>query len=168
VRRIVEPQATDGPAYETTSRPYPSGGAVYDLELYLTVGACAGLDRGIYHYDPLGHGARRLTTGGADVDALLRDAQFAAGLADEPPVVVTLTSRFQRVSWKYSGLAYALALKNVGVLFQTMYLVATAMDLAPCALGTGDSDLFQAATGRDPFTEPAVGEFLLGNSPRRG
>jgi SagB-type dehydrogenase family enzyme len=53
-------------------------------------------------------------------------------------------------------------LKNLGALYATMYLVATAMGLAPCALGGGDSELFSAVAGVDPCEEPAVGEFVLG------
>jgi SagB-type dehydrogenase family enzyme len=67
------------------------------------------------------------------------------------------------VFWKYESMAYALILKNLGALFATMYFVATAMHLAPCALGGGDSELFAAITGLDPIEEPAVGEFLLGS-----
>src|SRR5215470_14686816 len=55
------------------------------------------------------------------------------------------------------------ALKHVGVLYQTMYLTATAMGLAPCAVGGGNADLFAKATGLDPYSEASVGEFLLGN-----
>jgi SagB-type dehydrogenase family enzyme len=62
-------------------------------------------------------------------------------------------------------MAYAATLKNVGVLYQTMYLVATAMGLAPCALGNGDSMLFAEATGIDPAVESSVGEFMLGSRP---
>ena len=62
-------------------------------------------------------------------------------------------------------MAYAASLKNAGVLMQTLYLVATAMGLAGCALGGGDSDLFAAAAGTDYFAEPAVGEFMLGTLP---
>jgi len=60
-------------------------------------------------------------------------------------------------------MAYSLILKNVGVLYQTMYLVATAMDLAPCAIGGGDSDLFARAAGLDYDSETSVGEFLIGS-----
>ena len=71
------------------------------------------------------------------------------------------------MAWKYESIAYALTLKDVGVLFQTMYLAATAMGLAPCALGGGDADLFARAAGTDYRVETSVGEFLLG-SQRRG
>jgi SagB-type dehydrogenase family enzyme len=98
----------------------------------------------------------------------LRDAQHAAALPSFPQVVIILASRFQRLSWKYSGMAYATTLKNVGVLYQTMYLVATAMGLAPCALGGGDSALFSEAVGANSLEESSVGEFILGSArPQR-
>ena len=40
-----------GPMIAYTMRPYPSAGSSYELELYLTVANCEGLDRGFYHYD---------------------------------------------------------------------------------------------------------------------
>lgn len=42
-----------------------------------------------------------------------------------------------------------------------MYLVATAMGLAPCALGNGDPALFAAASGIDALEETSVAEFAL-------
>jgi hypothetical protein len=47
-----------------------------------------------------------------------------------------------------------------------MYLVATAMNLAPCAIGAGNSDLFAAAVGTDYYAETSVGEFILGSRLR--
>jgi SagB-type dehydrogenase family enzyme len=79
-----------------------------------------------------------------------------------PQVLLVLTARFERMAWKYETMAYAAMLKHVGVIFQTLYLVATAMGLAPCALGSGASDLFARATGLDPLVEGSVGEFVLG------
>jgi SagB-type dehydrogenase family enzyme len=67
------------------------------------------------------------------------------------------------VSWKYQSVAYALILKEVGALYQTMYLVATAMNLAPCALGGGNSDLFAKAINTNYYAETSVGEFILGS-----
>jgi oxazoline/thiazoline dehydrogenase len=122
------------------------------------------LPEGLYYYAPLEHQLVRLSERTAPVEQLLRGAQAAAGLA-APPILITLASRFQRLSWKYGSIAYATTLKNVGVLYQTMYLVATAMGLAPCALGGGDADLFAAAAGTDYYAESSVGEFLLGSLP---
>jgi len=146
------------------ARPYPAGGGLYELEVYAAIQACADLAPGLYHYDPAGHRLIRLRERTPDVVALLRDAAESTGiLEDALQVLLILTTRFARLAWKYESIAYALTLKHVGVLYQTMYLAATAMGLAPCSIGGGDSDLFARAASIDYCTETAVGEFLLGN-----
>ena len=92
---------------------------------------------------------------------MVQAAMASSGLKQPPDVLITLAARFGRLAWKYEGVAYALAQKNVGGLYQQMYLVATALGLAPCALGAGNSDVFADATGLDYFAETSVGEFLL-------
>jgi SagB-type dehydrogenase family enzyme len=149
-----------------TSRPYPAGGALYELEFYVVVRACVNLAAGLYHYDPLQHRLGRLSGPTAEVEGLLAEAALSAGIAAEVlQVLVILAARFPRVAWKYESIAYALILKHVGVVYQTMYLAATAMGLAPCALGCGDADLFARAAGTDYHAETSVGEFLLGSKP---
>jgi SagB-type dehydrogenase family enzyme len=147
-------------------RPYPAGGALYELEVYAVVAACRGLAPGLYRYDGLGHRLVRRAGRTAEVERLLQGAALAVGpQATEPQVLLVLAARLPRVAWKYTGLAYALVLKHVGVVIQTMYLVATAMGLAPCAVGLGDSDLFARAADADYYAETSVGEFLLGSAP---
>jgi SagB-type dehydrogenase family enzyme len=147
-------------------RPYPAGGALYELEVYAAVATCRGLAPGLYHYDALDHRLVHRAGRTAEVERLLADAALAAGLQmGEPQVLLVLAARLPRIAWKYSGLAYALVLKHVGVVFQTMYLAATAMGLAPCAVGLGDSDLFAQAAKVDYYAETSVGEFLLGSAP---
>jgi SagB-type dehydrogenase family enzyme len=168
VEQVFPPDRAGERPYEISQRPYPSGGAAYDLEIYLAVNQCAGLARGLYHYDPAAHVIRSVDVGHKRLEALVRDAQGSAKMLFTPQIVLILVSRFQRLAWKYQMVAYATTLKNVGVLFQTMYLVATAMKLAPCALGTGNSDLFAEAAATDYFAETSVGEFLLGSAPNAG
>ena len=146
------------------SRPYPSGGARYGLELYPVVAACRGVARGIHHYDPLRHRLEGLEAPRAEVDTLLRFAAAAAGGSVRPQVLIVIAARFRRVTSKYRAMAYALILKEVGVMLQNMYLVATAMGLAPCALGGGDPERFAHLIGADFHEETSVGEFLLGSS----
>lgn len=157
--RPADPEA--GVPYETTDRPCPSGGAAHDLEVYLTVRACDGILPGIYHYDPTDHALTLVCDDLLLVKRMLRAAYVATGRESVPQVLVTLAARFARVSWKYEGIAHAITLKNVGVLFEAMYLAATALGLAPCALGSGDSVAFAGATGLDPMVESSVGEFAL-------
>jgi SagB-type dehydrogenase family enzyme len=156
------PEAAEGP-YERSDRSYPSGGACYELELYVVVNVCAELPSGLYHYCPKEHQLYRVTGRTREVEALLRGAYSAAGQQGMPQILLILAARFQRVAWKYEAMAYALILKHVGVLYQSMYLIATVMGLAACALGGGNSDLFAAATGIDYYVETSIGEFMLGN-----
>jgi SagB-type dehydrogenase family enzyme len=165
VRATLGPEAERGMPYPATDRPYPSGGASYDLELYLTVRRCEGLEAGGYFYDPLGHQLIRLSQPAGASQQLLTGAAIACGGATVPDILVTLTARFGRLGWKYRGMAYATTLKHVGVVYQTLYLVATAMGLAPCGLGSGDADLAARAFGLDWTRESSVGEFMLGRRP---
>lgn len=144
-------------------RPYPSGGALYELELYPIVQHCDGMAPGLYRYDPFTHRLEQVAEPSRTVE-ILAEAGHSAGIApDRLQVVLLLAARFPRVFWKYSGIGYATILKNVGCMYQTMYLAATAMGLAPCAIGAGDSAAFAAATGNPELLEGSVGEFLLGS-----
>ncbi|MBI4861588.1 MAG: SagB family peptide dehydrogenase [Candidatus Riflebacteria bacterium] len=127
--------------------------------------SCTDLAAGLYHYDPVGHRLGRLSGVTPDLTLVLSHAAMAAGMdPGQLQVLLVYTARFQRVAWKYSSLAYALILKDVGVLMQNMYLAAAAMGLAPCALGVGDSDRFARAIDSDYCDESSVGEFLLGST----
>jgi SagB-type dehydrogenase family enzyme len=151
-------------AMETTSRPFPNGGAAYELEFYLTVSECDGLEPGIYHYDPEQHHLVLVRPDGQFVERMIWFAGITAPGA-KPQVLLTLAARFQRVAWKYDAIAYAAIQKHVGVAYQTMYMVATSMDVGGCALGSGDADLFSQAIGTDYFVESSVGDFMLGSLP---
>lgn len=144
--------------------PYPSGGGLYELEIYPVVASCEGIAPGLYRYDPVEHQLVVVADKNPDVDRLLRYASDSTGTPPENlNVLFVLAARFDRIAWKYASVAYALILKNVGVMFQSMYLVATAMGLAPTALGGGDADVFARAAGTDYYRETSVGEFLLGS-----
>lgn len=158
--------AAGGPTLTHTVRPYPSGGASYELELYLGVDKCEGLPRGFYHYNAGAHALTRIEARDHDFDALLKSAEFAMGAAAVPQILITIAARFGRVSWKYSSIAYALILKDTGVLMQTLYLMAADRGLGACAIGTTNIDLFEKMTGLPFHAEGAVGQFALGRGPK--
>ncbi|MFE3199313.1 SagB family peptide dehydrogenase [Embleya sp. NPDC059237] len=147
---------------EVGDRPYPSGGRCHELELYPLVNNVVGVPPGLYHYDPRDHRLEHVADPGPAVGRLSEIARATALMSTPPQVVLLVSARFGRVMWKYQTMGYALVLKHVGVLYQTMYLVATAMGLGGCGLGGGDSDLFALATGNRWEREGTVGEFLLG------
>ena len=147
-------------AYST--RPYPSAGSAYELELYLAVNHCDGLARGFYHYDADRHALVPIAARTQELEALLSAARFAMDAPGPPQILFTIAARFNRISWKYSSIAYSLILKDVGVLMQTFYLTATDLGLGGCAIGTSNIDLFARMTGQPFHVEGPVGQFALG------
>lgn len=145
-----------------TSRPYPAGGSAYELELYLAVSNCEGLARGFYHYDADRHALVPIAARAQELEASIGAAQFAMDAIAPPQILITIAARFNRVSWKYSAIAYSLILKDVGVLIEVLYMMATDMGLGGCAIGTSNLDLFAKLTGIDFHVEGPVGQFALG------
>jgi len=156
IREIV--QAKEG---ELTRRPYPGAGAAYELEIYPIIHRCDDIPDGLYHYCPSTHRLEYLRSDSKAIGQLQHSAaQIVNG--GLPQILLVITARFSRLMWRYGSVGYALVLKDIGGLFQTMYLVATAMGLAACAAGGGDADLFADASGLDYLEEGAVGEFIIG------
>jgi SagB-type dehydrogenase family enzyme len=149
-----------------TVRPYPSAGGAYELELYLAVNSCEGLQRGFYHYDAGAHALTAIGVPADEIEALLARAETAMGAPAPPQILMTIAARFGRVSWKYSSIAYALILKDVGVLMQTLYLRATEIGLGGCAVGITNIDLFAKMTGIEFHVEGPVGQFALGREAK--
>ena len=158
---------TDPKTGDTAQRPFPSGGGIHELVIYPLINRCTGLARGIYRYDAVNHQMIRARPFSADAESIVRTSAAAMAMfekAEEIQVVLLVASRFPRLAWKYESMAYALTLKNLGCLYQTLYLVATTMRIAPCAIGYGDANLFARATGTDPLGEPLIGEFVVGSA----
>jgi SagB-type dehydrogenase family enzyme len=148
---------------ECTKRPYPSGGGLYELEIYPVINRCDGLDGGLYHYQPLSHSLYAIADWNPEVETLIFDAWKSTGQQDVPQVLLIVTARFGRLFWKYYAIGYGLILKHIGVLYQTFYLVATAMKLAPTAIGGGNSEQFCKIAALNEYEESSVGEFSLGS-----
>ena len=158
-------QHLDHPRQDLISRPYPAGGSINELEFYLAIRRCDGLEPAVYHYDSHCHELVRLADSDRVATRIVSRSGYAMGIAPQsqlPDLTIVIASRLPRLAWKDQGMAYRASLMNAGVVFELMYLVATDMKLAPCANGSGDSRLLQMATGIDPFEETAIAEFCLG------
>ncbi len=154
-----------GDGQELTDHPYPAGGSLGELEVYPLISKCTGLEPGLWRYAADRHGLELVAEPGPPVRALVDLARSTSLLRTDPQVVLIVASRFARLNWKYETIAYALTLKHVGVFYQTVYLVGTAMGLAVCGLGGGDADDFARASGCDYLAEGSVGEMIIGSAP---
>ncbi len=142
-----------GPVVAYAARPYPSGGSAYELELYLAV-AGNRIEDFQYSLDADRHALVPISGSTPELDAQLAAAELAVDRRD-PQILITIAARFDRISWKYSSIAYALILKDVGVLIRTLYLMATDMGLGGRAIGSIDIDLFAKMTAnRIPRRRP--------------
>jgi SagB-type dehydrogenase family enzyme len=156
---------------EISARPYAGGGADYELEIYLVAHRIDNLQRGLYHYDPLDHLLVHIKEWTPTVEAIAQDVASKTNVEFLPDAMLLVTARMQRLTYKYESIPYSVALKDMGTLYGTWYLTATAMGLAPCAIGGGDGELLAEVTGIPSWTEARIGEFIL-NTPhpdeRRG
>ncbi len=160
VARITD--VTEDPVQDLLSRPYPSGGSIHEMEFYIAVRVCEGLEPGVYHYQSDVHRLVLLADSAAAAERMHLVSSIAMGQPEDPPdTVIVLASRVPRMAWKYEAMAYRATLLNAGVIYQTMYLVATDMGLQGCANGVGDSRIFAEVTGLDPFEETSIAEFAL-------
>lgn len=159
--RSTEPVGTDE---ELLSRPYPSGGSLYEIEIYPLVRNVIGLEPRMYHYDSFDHALRPVADADAkSVSQLLKPTSATLAGGAEPQVLLIMAARAGRIMWTYEQIAYSAMLKNVGVLMQTIYLAATAMGLGACAQGFSDTAAFVAATGVDERKECSVGSIIVGS-----
>ncbi len=152
-------------AQDFVRRPYPAGGGLHELEFYLVVNRCRGLERGLYRYVGERHALVAIGRSQGALDRMLERSAGAMGDPEvKPQVLLIITARHARLAWKYQGVAYRLSLMHTGVVLQTLYLVATDLGLAGCANGAGASRAFEEASGLDPWEEAALGEFALGRA----
>ena len=159
--RVTEVSQTSGD--KLVRKVYPSGGSRHSLELYVISNRCVGLPFGGYHYNSFSHCLDLISVDRTKLGLLLAEAQAGTGTLKElPSVLLVLSSRFARVSRKYQSIAYHLILQEVGALYQTLYLNSHAEDVAACAIGAGDADLFAKIFKTNYFQESSVGEFILG------
>ncbi len=160
VRKVIRTEPQDLP-----NRPMPAGGSINELEFYLVVNRCEGLAPGFYHYAGVDHALEPLQASPAVLAGLLDTASLAQALEHKrSDCLIVLAARLPRLGWKYEGIAYRVALMNAGVAVEALYLVATDLGLSPCAVGTGNSALFEQATGLSPWEETAIAEFTV-NGP---
>ena len=147
-----------------TKRPYPSGGARYPLEIYVVNNRIRGIQKGIHYYDPLKH---ELILLNKNKNYQERFNKFAIRvlyptMSREPDAIFIITAVFARTMWKYDRLGLSLILSDLGCLYQTMYLIATEMRLAPCPVGKTNEELVKKWLKLNWFEESHVGTFMLG------
>ncbi len=167
VRSVGPAYLPGGPAHEASQRPYFSVACLYELEIYVGINRCAGLARGIYHYDPLWHTLTLINDDAGGLDGMLDLAMVGAGSHRRPSVLLTMTTRMSRIAWVLGNAAYATTLLHVGALQQVLYLTAKAMGLAAHAVPVDAGDRVDRSLKLEWPAEVSVGECVLDFPPSR-
>ncbi|MGH7375584.1 MAG: SagB/ThcOx family dehydrogenase [Candidatus Rokuibacteriota bacterium] len=134
-------------------RAAASTGALYQTEVYVVAGEIAGLEPGVYHFNPGDFSLRRLRAGdfrGALAQATADDAVATAGAS------VILSAIYWRNTWKYEARGYRHLFWDGGTLLSQLLATARALDL-PARLVTGFVDAHvNALLGLDARKEAAL------------
>ncbi len=159
---VVKKVFQDPDIGQTSLRPTPSGGARHPLETYLLSLKIENIPEGLYHYDPREHSLCYLRRDLSFVDPILNWIFRMTATTQTPQAILFITAMFGRTTWKYGKAGYSIILKDLGALSQTFYLVATALNLAPCAIGSTMGHELSKWMEIDSHEEDIVGCFLLG------
>ena len=121
----------------TRRRKYPGGeiyfraaactGALYEVELYLVSSDLAGLQAGVYHFDPGEFGVRQLRAG--DYRAVLLEATGGESAIAEAPLTILCTCTYWRNAWKYQARTYRHFGWDNGTLLANLLAGAAALGL---------------------------------------
>lgn len=144
------------------SRPVPSGGGLYPLEINLVCQNVAGLPPGIYHYLPE-----------LNVLECVQEAVLPAVLLTylfmgqhklvSAPVLIVVSAVLERSMKKYGDRGYRYVLFEAGHVVQNMNLVSTALGLGACNMGGFFDDELAKLIGLNTEIEVALYATAIGN-----
>lgn len=147
---------------QTVFKTSPSGGGRHPTEVYVYARAIAGVEPGIYHYNPTAHTLER--TGGPCADDELANMVGEQSWVGDSGMVLFFTSVIERSMWKYhSARTYRLLHIDVGHLSQTVYLLACALGLGMTFTSAVRDEVAEQFLGVDPVRELVMGCAVLGS-----
>ena len=134
----------------TKQRAHPGGeiyfraaactGALYEIELYVVTGDLAGLDAGVYHFNPADVSLRLLRKG--DFRRNLAQATAMEPAVAHAPATIICTGTYWRNAWKYQARTYRHFGWDNGTLLANMLAVSAASGLpAEIVLGFVDAEV---------------------------
>jgi SagB-type dehydrogenase family enzyme len=136
------------------SRPVPSAGALYPLEVYAATQSIDGLADGLYHYRSLDHSLEPLKV--EPVVKQLGDLLLGQYFLDTANAALILTGIFERTLNKYGPRGYRYVLYEAGHVAQNASLLAAESGLASICVGGFRDGRLNEYLGLDGRTEAAL------------
>ena len=138
---------------DTHFRTAPSGGGRYPLETYISAANVAGLEPGIYRYEPATHSLVVIDENPKSPEKLLA-ACYGEPTAAGAAAILVWTATPYRTEWKYAFTAHRMIAMEAGHACQNALLAATALGLGACPLLSYHQsaiDKWLGVDGRDEF-----------------
>lgn len=146
-------------------RFYPSGGALYPIEIYIIAWNIEGLAPGVYHYNVRRNGLERLSSDPGAVSDFYRD-QSVTKKASSVSACLIFTGVFERSRVKYGARHLRFCYLECGHLAQNLSLQASSHSLAFWAQGELNEIHVDDLLGIDGVTEGTLHSAVVGPSPR--
>lgn len=144
-------------------RAYPSAGARYPDHVYFIALETAYPD-GAYYFDPTTESLELVESG--DLTALLGEQLLYEDVVANSSAVIAITAEFPRIFAKYHRRGYRFALQESGHVSQNFYLVAEALGLGTCTIGSFLDDGMNSLLGLDDPHEQTISVMAMGRRSR--
>lgn len=141
-------------------RAYPSGGALYPLEIYAAVLSVEGVAPGLYYVDVIAPALALLRAG--DLRESLWEAFIEEPMVKTCGVVLIITALFQRSRFKYGERSYRFILLEAGHLGQNLVLAGESLGLSVVPMGGFLDRQLEALLEVDGVEESVIHTMLVG------
>lgn len=148
---------------EALLKTSPSGGARHPIEVYPCVLNVDGVAPGIYHYSVKDHNLELIAEGStkSQIAAMCGDQDWTQNAS----VVFFYTAVIERSTWKYqSPRVYRVLCMDLGHLSQTLFLLATWLNLDTFFVGALREELVEKALELNWYKEIVLGASGVGHS----
>lgn len=151
-----------------TLRNTPSAGALYPLEVYITLPSSidSHLPKGILHYNPKGHYLTLLNID-PQINVVKRFISQPEIQIHKSATIFYITGLLNRSLWKYGDRAYRYMLIEAGHLAQNMLLLATSMKLGCCPIGGFIDNEVNDYLGLDGVNEVTLYIIVIGKIQKK-
>jgi SagB-type dehydrogenase family enzyme len=135
-------------------RAAPSAGALYPLEVYISVreGGVVDVQAGVYHYGPEKHVITLIKSG--DCSSQLQTAAYGQEQVGLAAVSIVLAGVLERAASKYGDRAAQYVFQESGHAAENVYLQSTALGLGTVVMGAFDEEQVSRAIGLRPDEKP--------------
>ncbi len=151
-----------GENWNSSHRPYPSGGARFPLEVYLfSLKGSQELKAGIYHYNVKEHSLEEVLKEDSIREQIYPEAVWQKMML-KAPLLLAISAVFYRNTMKYKERGHRYILFEAGHLGQNIYLSAAALNLKCCGIGGFGDDKLHELLDVDGKGEAVLYSFAIG------